>query len=233
MVESDEISNRHHNERLEQISEDENTVDAANETPEAREAHRLRNRRRATHRRNTNEWRARIQRDLDAEFAAVQDAGFNTPYANIADLEKLPTGDLRDKINVGRDAHSIIENRRRERARVEGKAARDDSNHFPAFSSRFDNYKYPEGFKPVGITKYDGKQSPHQWVRCYTTAIEVAGGSNTTKVVYFRTALETAPLTLESLMKNSINSLEQLRNVFIDNIQGVIARAGTRHDLTQ
>ncbi|RLN33701.1 retrotransposon protein, putative, Ty3-gypsy sub-class, partial [Panicum miliaceum] len=109
------------------------------------------------------------------------------------DLKKLPTGELHDKIKVGCDAHSIIENRRRERARAEGNATRDDNDRFPTLSSRLDNYKYPEGFKPVGITKYD--------------AIEVAGGSNTTK--------------------------EELRNVFIDNFQGAIARAGTRHDLSQ
>jgi hypothetical protein len=43
-------------------------------------------------------------------------------------------------------------------------------------------------------------------------AIEVAGGSNTTKVVYFPMALETAPLTwLESLRKDSIDSWDDLR----------------------
>jgi hypothetical protein len=47
-------------------------------------------------------------------------------------------------------------------------------------------------------------------------------------------ALDPAPLTwLESLSNNSIDSWEQLKKVFIDNFQGVIARAGTRHDLAQ
>ncbi|RLN30575.1 hypothetical protein C2845_PM05G21660 [Panicum miliaceum] len=41
------------------------------------------------------------------------------PTLNQKELEKLRTGDLRDKINVGRDAQSIIENRRRERAGAE------------------------------------------------------------------------------------------------------------------
>ncbi|RLN03691.1 putative polyprotein [Panicum miliaceum] len=131
-----------------------------------------------------------------------------------SELEKLPTGDLHDKINMGRDARSIINNRRKECVGAEGNTTRDDNDRFPAFSSRFDNYKYPEGFKPIGITKYDG-------------------GTNTTKVVYFPMALETAPLTwLESLIKNFIDSWEQLRNVFINNFQGAIARAGTRHDLS-
>jgi hypothetical protein len=62
----------------------------------------------------------------------------------------------------------------------------------------------------------------------------VAGGSNTTKVVYFPMALEPAPLTwLESLANDSIDSWEGLKKVFINNFQGAITRAGTRHDLAQ
>jgi hypothetical protein len=45
----------------------------------------------------------------------------------------------------------------REEAETEGT---DSSDRFPAFSARFSSYKYPEGFKPIGITKYDGKQTP-------------------------------------------------------------------------
>jgi hypothetical protein len=75
------------------------------------------------------------------------------------------------------------------------------------FIARFNSYKYPEGFKPIGITKYDGKQAPQQWLRCYSTAIEVARGSSITKVVYFSMALDLASLTwLESLSNNSIDS---------------------------
>jgi hypothetical protein len=80
------------------------------------------------------------------------------------------------------------------------------NNRFLAFSARFSSYKYPEGFKPIGITK----------------------------VVYFPMALDPAPLTwLESLSNNSIDSWEWLKKVFIDNFQGAITRAGTRHDLAQ
>jgi hypothetical protein len=47
-------------------------------------------------------------------------------------------------------------------------------------------------------------------------------------------ALDPAPLTwLESLNNNSIDSWERLKKVFIDNFQGVITRAGSRHDLAQ
>jgi hypothetical protein len=141
--------------------------------------------------------------------------------------------DLRQKINEGREVRSILDSRRREREVAKQDDA-DCSDRFPAFTTKFNSYKYPEGFKPIGITKYDGKQAPQQWLRYYSTAIEGAGGSNTTKVVYFPMALEPAPLTwLESLPNDSIDSWEGLKKVFIDNFQGAITRAGTRHDLAE
>jgi hypothetical protein len=100
----------------------------------------------------------------------------------------------------------VIDSRRKVREEVETEGT-DCSGRFPAFSAWFSSYKYPEGFKPIGITKYDGKQAPQQWLRCYSTAIEVAGGSNITKVIYFSMDLDPAPLTwLESLSSNSIDS---------------------------
>jgi hypothetical protein len=104
----------------------------------------------------------------------------------------------------------VIDSRQKVREEVETEGT-DCSDRFPAFSARFSSYKYPEGFKPIGITKYDGKQAPQQWLRCYSTAIEVAGGSNITKVIYFPMALDLAPLTwLESLSNNLIDSWERL-----------------------
>jgi hypothetical protein len=119
-----------------------------------------------------------------------------------------PPEDLRQHINEGRDARTMISSRRKTREEVETEGT-DCSDRFPIFSARFSSYKYPEGFKPIGITKYDGKQAPQQWLRCYSTAIEVAGGSNITKVIYFPMALDPAPLTwLEKIGSNSIDSWE-------------------------
>jgi hypothetical protein len=146
---------------------------------------------------------------------------------------RLPPEDLRQHINEGRDTRTVISSRRKVREEIETEGT-DCSDRFPGFSACFSSYKYPEGFKLIGITKYDGKQAPQQWLRCYSTAIEVAGGSNITKVVYFPMALDPAPLTwLQSLSNNSIDSWERLKRVFIDNFQGAIARAGSRHDLAQ
>jgi hypothetical protein len=110
-----------------------------------------------------------------------------------------------------------IDSRRKVCEEVETEGT-DCSDRFPAFSARFSSYKYPEGFKPISMTKYDGKQTPQQWLHCYSTTVEVVGGSNITKVVYFPMALDPAPLTwLESLSNNSMDSWERLKKVFIDN----------------
>ena len=111
----------------------------------------------------------------------------------------------------------------------------DETDRFPAFSQNINYAEYPTGFNPVimqNLKKYDGKQDPGQWLLIYSTAIEVAGGTNSTKVIYFPMALESAPLTwLESLRHNSIHSWEDLKKIFIDNFQGSIHRPATRHDL--
>jgi hypothetical protein len=99
----------------------------------------------------------------------------------------------------------VIEARRRDRPDRYHDA--DHSDHFPAFTSNITDRSYPKDFKPVGIPKYDGKQDPCQWIRCYSIAIEMSCGSNSTKALYFPVALESVPLTwLESLKLNSIDS---------------------------
>jgi hypothetical protein len=42
-----------------------------------------------------------------------------------------------------------------------------DNDGFPAFSPRLRNLLLPDKFKPLGITKYNAKQDPIQWLRCY------------------------------------------------------------------
>jgi hypothetical protein len=33
----------------------------------------------------------------------------------------------------------------------------------------------PDKFKPLGITKYDAKQDPIQWLRCYACRMDLPG----------------------------------------------------------
>jgi hypothetical protein len=107
-----------------------------------------------------------------------------------------------------------------------------DNDGFPAFSSRLCNLLLPEKFKPLGITKYDVKQDPVQWLRCYALSIENAGGNNDTKCLYFPFCLDQAPLTwLESLDKYSIDKWDQLKDQFTSNFAGAMGRSATRMDL--
>jgi hypothetical protein len=106
----------------------------------------------------------------------------------------------------GYDARQKIEELRRKKSATAG-----DNDGFPAFSPRLRNLLLPDKFRPLGITKYDAKQDPIQWLRCYSLSIENAGGNNDTKCLYFPFCLDQAPLTwLESLDKNSIDKWDQL-----------------------
>jgi hypothetical protein len=107
----------------------------------------------------------------------------------------------------GFDARQKIEELRRKKSSTAG-----DNDGLPAFSTRLRNLLLPEKFKPLGITKYDAKQDPVQWLRCYALSIENAGGNIDTKCLYFSFCLDQAPLTwLESLEKSSIDKWDQLK----------------------
>jgi hypothetical protein len=110
----------------------------------------------------------------------------------------------------GYDACQKIEELRRKKSATAG-----DNDGFPAFSPRLRNLLLPDEFKPLGITKYDAKQDPIQWLRCYALSIENIGGNNNTKCLYFPFCLDQAPLTwLESLDKHSIDKWDQLKEQF-------------------
>jgi hypothetical protein len=127
----------------------------------------------------------------------------------------------------GDDARQKIEELRRKKSATAG-----DNDGFPAFTPRLRNLLLPDKFKPLGITKYDAKQDPIQWLRCYALSIENAGGNNDTKCLYFSFCLDQAPLTwLESLDKHSIDKWDQLEEQFTSNFAGAMGRSGTHMDL--
>jgi hypothetical protein len=127
----------------------------------------------------------------------------------------------------GYDAPQKIEELRRKKSATAG-----DNDSFPTFSPRLRNLLLPDKFKPLGITKYDAKQDPIQWLRCYALSIENAGGNNDTKCLYFSFCLDQAPLTwLKSLDKHSIDKWGQLKEQFTSNFAGAMGRSGTRMDL--
>jgi hypothetical protein len=121
----------------------------------------------------------------------------------------------------GFDARQKIEELRRKKSSTAG-----DNDGFPAFSAWLHNLLLLEKFKPLGITKYDAKQDPVQWLRCYALSIENAGGNNDTKWLYFPFCLDQAPLTwLESLEKYSIDKWDQLKEQFTSNFTSAMGRS--------
>jgi hypothetical protein len=127
----------------------------------------------------------------------------------------------------GYDAHRRIEEIRRKKSSTAG-----DNDSFTALSSRLLNLHLPEKFKPLWITKYDAKQDPVQWLRCYALFVKNAGGNNDTKCLYFPFCLDQAPLTwLKSLDKYSIDEWNQLKDQFTSNFAGAMGCSGTRMDL--
>jgi hypothetical protein len=108
----------------------------------------------------------------------------------------------------GYDARQKMEELRWKKSATVG-----DNDGFPAFSPLLRNLLLLDKFKPLGITKYDAKQDPIQWLKCYALSIENAGGNNDTKCLYFPFCLDRAPLTwLESLDKHSIDKWDQLKD---------------------
>lgn len=117
-------------------------------------------------------------------------------------------------------------------AQEEEEAANADG--FPVFYRRLRGFMLHAKFKPVGISKYDGKQDPKQWLRCYSLAIETARCDDDTKVLYFPICLEQAPLTwLENLDKRSIDTWDDLKKQFTSNFTGALGCTGNRMDLAQ
>jgi hypothetical protein len=119
----------------------------------------------------------------------------------IAEAEAIANSHVTGNSRGGYDARHRIEEIRRKKA-YEANA----SDGFPAYFAQLRDLLLPEKFKPLGIIKYDARQDPLQWLRCYALSIENAGGNNDTKCLYFPFCLDQAPLNwLESLDKNSID----------------------------
>ena len=87
-------------------------------------------------------------------------------------------------------------------------------------------------FKPSNHTKYDGKIEPNQLLRIYSQSIELAGGDDDIKVLYFPMALDIVPLAwFDKLRARSIDTWGQLQRKFCENFYGVLTHLSTRNEL--
>jgi hypothetical protein len=67
-------------------------------------------------------------------------------------------------------------------------------DRFPYFANRLLSVQLPHKFKPTNHSKYDGKTEPKQWLRIYSQSIELAGGVDDIKALFFPMALKAMPL---------------------------------------
>ncbi|GJN31963.1 hypothetical protein PR202_gb20427 [Eleusine coracana subsp. coracana] len=54
----------------------------------------------------------------------------------------------------------------------------DEIDGIKAYVPRLRIARWPKGFKPVPIKKYDGQTNPREWLQLYSTAIRSAGGES-------------------------------------------------------
>ncbi|GJN40207.1 hypothetical protein PR202_gb29388 [Eleusine coracana subsp. coracana] len=94
--------------------------------------------------------------------------------------------------------------------------------------------RWPKGFKPVPIKKYDGQTNPQEWLQLYSTTIRSAGGDSYVMANYLPVCLDLAVrIWLTSLLEESIMSWGDLNKKLIESFQATCNRPGNHFDLTR
>ena len=81
--------------------------------------------------------------------------------------------------------------------------------------------RWPSGFKMPEVTTFEGCTDPSEFLRVYETAVEAAGGDDTTKAKSITLVLKGVALTwFFTIPPRSIYAWEQLRDLVRNNFQG-------------
>ena len=100
------------------------------------------------------------------------------------------------------------------------------------FTTRLRAVQWPAGFKIFGVDPYDGKANPEQWMQLYEIAIRVIGGNNDVMANYLSVLLsQTANNWLMGLRKDSIESWDDLKKIFIENYMVMCQQPSMKYDL--
>ena len=84
-----------------------------------------------------------------------------------------------------------------------------------------DTARWPARFKMPDVTPFEGCTDPSEFLRVYETAVEAAGGDDTTKAKSITLALKGVALTwFFTIPPRSIYAWEQLRDLLRNNFQG-------------
>ncbi|GJN27828.1 hypothetical protein PR202_gb15882 [Eleusine coracana subsp. coracana] len=110
----------------------------------------------------------------------------------------------------------------------------DDIDGIKAYIPRLRIARWPKGFKPVPIEKYDGQTNPQEWLQLYSTVIRSAEGDSSVMANYLPVCLDPAVrIWLTSLPEESITSRGDLNRKLIESFQATCNRPGNHFDLTR
>ncbi|GJN20549.1 hypothetical protein PR202_gb07941 [Eleusine coracana subsp. coracana] len=110
----------------------------------------------------------------------------------------------------------------------------DEIDGIKAYIPRLCIARWPKGFKPVSIKKYDGQTNPQEWLQLYSTAIQSAGGDSYIMANYLPVCLDPAVwIWLTSLPEESVTSWGDLNRKLIESFQVTCNRPGNHFDLTR
>jgi hypothetical protein len=105
-------------------------------------------------------------------------------------------------------------------------------DRFPCFANELLSVRLPYKFKPSNHTKYDGKTEPKQWLRIYSQSIELAGGDDDIKALFFPMTLEAMPLQwFDKLSPESIRGWKDLQRAFCEKFASIITHPITQAEL--
>ncbi|GJN38288.1 hypothetical protein PR202_gb27316 [Eleusine coracana subsp. coracana] len=110
----------------------------------------------------------------------------------------------------------------------------DEIDGIKAYIPRLRIARWPKGFKPVPIEKYDGQTNPREWLQLYSMAIRSAGGDSYVMANYLPVCLDPAiRIWLTSLPMESITSWGDLNRKLIESFQASCNRPGNHFNLTR
>ncbi|GJN37184.1 hypothetical protein PR202_gb26112 [Eleusine coracana subsp. coracana] len=110
----------------------------------------------------------------------------------------------------------------------------DEIDGIKAYIPRLCIARWPKGFKPVPIEKYDGQTHPREWLQLYSTVIRSAGGDSYVMANYLLVCLDPAVrIWLTSLLEESMTSWGDLNRKLIESFQATCNRPSNHFDLTR
>jgi hypothetical protein len=101
-------------------------------------------------------------------------------------------------------------------------------------SEGIQNSPWPTSYKPITLSKFNGKSDPHQFIMSFEAAVASTGENETVLAKSFVIAAEDDALAWYTTLKPSIvYSWENLRDKILANFKGFASESLTSTDLFQ